>query len=87
MKIRIIESILAINPNAVVNVTADDINQIEWLENTPVISNDIILSKQIELQNAEDNRIEIEQANKQSALTKLSALGLTEAEIKAIIGN
>ena len=29
---------------------------------------------------------EQEQANKQSALTKLSALGLTEAEIKAIIG-
>ena len=27
-----------------------------------------------------------ELANKQSALTKLSALGLTEAEIKAIIG-
>jgi len=27
-----------------------------------------------------------EQANKQSALTKLSALGLTEAEIKALIG-
>lgn len=42
---------------------------------------------------AEQNRItEIEKiatelANKQSALTKLSALGLTEAEIKAIIGN
>jgi hypothetical protein len=87
MKIDIINTIRAINPNAVVNVSADDINQIEWLENTPVISNDIILSKQIELQNAEDNRIEIEQANKQSALTKLSALGLTEAEIKAIIGN
>ena len=30
--------------------------------------------------------IEQEKANKQSALTKLSALGLTEAEIKAIIG-
>ena len=29
---------------------------------------------------------EQELANKQSALTKLSALGLTEAEIKAIIG-
>jgi DNA-binding transcriptional regulator YhcF (GntR family) len=27
------------------------------------------------------------QANKQSALNKLSALGLTEAEIKSIIGN
>jgi len=29
---------------------------------------------------------EQDKANKQSALTKLSALGLTEAEIKAIIG-
>ena len=29
---------------------------------------------------------EQELANKQSALTKLSALGLTEAEIKSIIG-
>lgn len=35
---------------------------------------------------AEQNRIANEIANKQSALTKLSALGLTEAEIKAIIG-
>jgi hypothetical protein len=35
---------------------------------------------------AEQNRIANELANKQSALTKLSALGLTEAEIKAIIG-
>ena len=86
MKIDIINTILAINPNAVVSVSADDVNQIEWLENTPVISNNIILAKQIELQNAEDNRIEQEKLNKQSALNKLSALGLTEAEIKAIIG-
>ena len=31
-------------------------------------------------------KIATELANKQSALTKLSALGLTEAEIKSIIG-
>ena len=42
---------------------------------------------------AEQDRItrlakeEQEKLNKQSALTKLSALGLTEAEIKSIIGN
>jgi hypothetical protein len=36
---------------------------------------------------AEQNRIANEITNKQSALTKLSALGLTEAEIKSIIGN
>lgn len=35
-----------------------------------------------ELKDLENNRI----INKQSALTKLSALGLTEAEIKSIIG-
>ena len=87
MKIDIISSILAINPNAVVSVSADDVNQIEWLENTPVIANNIILAKQLELQSAEDNKEIIKEQNKQSALTKLSALGLTEAEIKSIIGN
>ena len=82
----IIKSILAINPNAVVSVSGDDVNRIEWLENTPVIANNIILAKQIELQNAEDNRIEQEIINKQSALNKLKALGLNDAEIKSIIG-
>lgn len=85
MKISIIESILAINPNAIVNVTADDVNQIEWLENTQVISNEIILDKQNELQQIEDNKVAQELSNKQSALNKLSSLGLTEEEIKAIL--
>ena len=39
-----------------------------------------------EIENNEILKKEQEQANKQSALTKLSALGLTEAEIKSIIG-
>ena len=38
------------------------------------------------LQNEFDNKITQQETNKQSALNKLSALGLTEAEIKAIIG-
>jgi hypothetical protein len=87
MKIGICETILALNPNAVVSVSGDDVNRIEWLENTPVISNNIILAKQTELQTAEDNRIEQEIANKQSALNKLKELGLNDAEIKSIIGN
>ncbi len=86
MKIDIITSILAINPNAVVNVSGNDVNRIEWLENTSVIANNIILAKQIELQTAEDNRIEQEIANKQSALNKLKALGLNDAEINSILG-
>jgi hypothetical protein len=86
MKIDIINSILAINPNAVVSVSGDDVNRIEWLENTSVIAKNIILAKQIELQTAEDNRIEQDKINKQSALNKLKALGLNDAEIKSIIG-
>jgi len=86
MKIGICDTILALNPSAQVSCSDNDVNRIEWLEGTAPIANDIILAKQVELQNAEDNRIEQEKINKQSALNKLSALGLTEAEIKAIIG-
>jgi hypothetical protein len=86
MKIQIIQSILSINPDAVVNVTADDINQIEWLENTPIIANDIILAKQLELQTEEDNKIAQQESKKQSAIAKLKALGLDEEEIKSLLG-
>jgi hypothetical protein len=39
-----------------------------------------------QLKSEHEQRIAQQEANKKSALTKLSALGLTEAEIKAIIG-
>jgi hypothetical protein len=86
MKIGICKTILALNSTAKVSCSDDDVNRIEWLENTPIIANNIILAKQIELQEIEDNRIEQEIANKQSALNKLKALGLNDAEIKSIIG-
>ena len=50
----IITAILAINSNAEVTVSAEDINQIVWHNNTPVISNEDILAKQAELQAAFD---------------------------------
>ena len=61
--------------NILTNLTSEEINQ-----------------RQIDEQNFIASRFKKEQekeqnlANKQSALNKLSALGLTEAEIKAIIG-
>lgn len=51
-----------------------------------------IAQKELDAIQAEQDRLsriakeEQEKLNKQSTLTKLSALGLTEAEIKAIIG-
>ena len=86
MKIGICETILALNPTAQVSCSDNDVNRIEWLKNTPVIDKQTILNKQAELQIEEDNRIANEQSAKQSALAKLQALGLTEQEIKSLLG-
>lgn len=45
----ILNSILAINPNAKVTINADDINQITWLNGTQPIPANEILAKQQEL--------------------------------------
>jgi hypothetical protein len=52
------------------------------------MTNQEILEHNNTLQEAENLRIKLaqEQANKQSAMNKLKALGLTEAEVKALIG-
>ena len=87
MKINILKAILSIKSNAQVSCSGDDINTLEWHDNNPTnITNTQILAKQIELQTAEDNRIEQDKINKQSAMSKLKALGLNDAEIKSIIG-
>jgi hypothetical protein len=82
----IISAIRKINKNSEFKIFGNDINQITWLNNTPPIPKEQILAMipivEQEIANEEANKI----ANKQSALNKLSALGLTEAEIKAIIG-
>ena len=48
---------------------------------------DAFLAEQEQFRIAEQNKKETELANKQSALNKLKALGLNDAEIKSIIGN
>jgi len=55
MKDSITLSILAINPNAEVSVSANDINTIVWENNTTPIAEADILAKQKELQTAYNN--------------------------------
>jgi len=55
MTIDIIETILAINPKALVTVDKDNIKTIEWRDGTTPISEADILAKQKELQTAYDN--------------------------------
>ena len=47
---------------------------------------DEFLAEQAQFRLQEENKKQQELANKQSALTKLSSLGLTTEEIKALIG-
>mgnify|MGYP003153614044 CR=1 FL=1 len=50
MVIRVTDAILAINPNASVRVLGDDLDRIEWYDETPVISKSDIQAKMTELQ-------------------------------------
>ena len=82
----IIRAILKINPNAQASVNANDINQITWLNGTtPISKSDIeamIPTVETEIANAEANVI----AKKASGKQKLLDLGLSEDEVKAMIG-
>ena len=84
----IIETILKINPNAEVTVRGNDINtcEIEWLDGTtPISKADIKAMMPIveqELKDAETNAI----TKKASGKQKLLDLGLSEEEVKALIG-
>ena len=82
----IIQAILKINPNAKVSVNADDINQITWLDGTsPILKSDIVAqipTVKIEIANATADAI----AKKASGKQKLLDLGLSEEEVKALMG-
>jgi hypothetical protein len=84
----ILKTILKINPQAKVVVRGGDINtcEIEWLDGTNPISKTQIASMIPVVEQEILNKQTEELANKQSALNKLKALGLNDAEIKSIIG-
>ena len=82
----IIKAIQKINPTAQVSVSGEDINSITW-ENgtTPISKADIeamIPIVEQELKDAEANAL----AKKASGKQKLLDLGLSEEEVKALIG-
>jgi len=80
------KAILKINPNAEFTVNAEDYNQITWLNGTAEISKSdieaMIPTVETEIANAEADAI----AKKASGKQKLLDLGLSEEEVKALIG-
>ena len=86
MKNKIIEAILKINPTAQVSVSEEDIDSITW-ENgtTPISISDIQAQIPIvEQEIADEAQAKIDK--KASGKQKLLDLGLTEEEVKALIG-
>jgi hypothetical protein len=80
------KAIKKINPNAEFTINADDINQITWLNGTtPIPVADI--QAQIPTVEAEIEQEKQDAINKKaSGKQKLLDLGLTEEEVKALIG-
>ena len=83
----IIDAILEINPNAKVSVRGSDIDtcEIEWTDGTTPISKTEIKNKMAEMPTEEEKKIAREN-KKASGKQKLLDLGLTEEEVKALIG-
>lgn len=86
----IYKAIKKINPNAQASMSGDDISAVDtiiWENETQPINKqdilDLIPECLAEIEAEEQAKINA----KQSALNKLKALGLNDAEIKAIIGN
>ena len=83
----IIDAILKIDANAKVSVDAEDINKIIWHDGNPNNITKADIEAQIPVVEAE---IKQAKANKETDASngkqKLKDLGLTDAEIKALIG-
>jgi hypothetical protein len=86
----IFKAIRKINPTAEASMSGDDISALDtivWENGTQPINKqdilDLIPECLAEIEAEEQAKID----NKQSALNKLKALGLNDAEIKSIIGN
>jgi len=85
----IAKAISKINPKAEVSMSGNDISAVDtiiWENGTQPINKqdilDLVPECLAEIESEEQAKID----NKQSALNKLKALGLNDAEIKAIIG-
>jgi len=83
---KIAKAILKINPEADFSIDGEDINKINWYNNTTPISKEDIQA-QIPIVETEIEQEKQDAINKKaSGKQKLRDLGLDDAEIKALIG-
>jgi len=84
------KAICSINPDARFMLTGDDLNDIQWIEDTTPIAVSDIETKMSELRTADETTAANEATAKATAQasgnTKLLDLGLTQAEATALTG-
>jgi hypothetical protein len=83
--LKIVKAIKKINPNAKFTFGNNDLDTLQWVETTPIPVADI--QAQLPIVEAEIEQEKQDAINKKaSGKQKLRDLGLTDAEIKALIG-
>ena len=82
----IIRAVKIINSDARLSISGNDLDSITWEDGTSAISKSDIEAKLTQAQNELDAEAQAEIDKKASGKQKLLDLGLTEAEVKALIG-
>ena len=80
------KAIKKINPSAEASMSGEDVNTLVWENGTTPINKQDILDLVPECLAEIEAEIQAKIDNKQSALNKLKALGLNDAEINSILG-
>ncbi len=80
----IFRAVKIINSDAKLSISGNDLDSITWENGTSAISKSDIEAKLTQAQNELDAEAQAVIDNKTSAQNKLKALGLTDAEIKAL---
>lgn len=87
MKVNFGTALKSLTPNASWSLVEEDYENISWGDNSITKpSKEQIIAEMNRLQIIEDARVLSENTTKQSALAKLTALGLTQAEVTALVG-
>ena len=82
----IIRAVKIINSDAKLSISENDLDSITWEDGTTPISKSNIEAKLTQAQNELDAEAQAVIDNKTSANAKLKALGLTDDEIKSLVG-
>ena len=82
----IFRAVKIINSDAKFSISGNDLDSITWEDGTSAISKSNIEAKLIQAQNELDAEAQDKIAKKASGKQKLLDLGLSEEEVKALIG-